>query len=61
MSIVAKWLDGLTCHKKGAQPPILAYVYCDKTAVCIKIPLDMEVGLSPGDIVLDEAQLPLPP
>jgi len=42
--------------KKGAQPPhpqFSAHVYCGQTAGVIRIPLDTEVGLSPGDIVLD--------
>ena len=29
-------------------------------AICIRIPLGMEVGLGLGDIVLDEDQLSLP-
>ena len=40
--------------KKGAQPPkFSAHVYCGQTAGWIKMALDMEVGLSPGDFVLD--------
>ena len=30
-----------------------AHFYCRQTAGCIKMPLGMEVGLSPGDFVLD--------
>jgi len=30
-----------------------AYVYCSQTAGWIRVPLGTEVGLSPGDIVLD--------
>jgi len=30
-----------------------AHVYCGQTAVCIRIPLGTEVGLTLGDIVLD--------
>jgi len=30
-----------------------AHFYCDQTAGCIKMPLGMDVGLSPGDFVLD--------
>jgi len=33
-------------------------VYCSKTVGWIKMPLGMEVGLGPGDIVLDGTQLP---
>jgi len=40
--------------KKGAEPPnFSAHVYCAQTAGCITMPLGMEVGLSPGDFVLD--------
>jgi len=37
---------------KGAQPPeFSAHVYCGKTAGWIKMPLGMEVGLGPDNIV----------
>jgi len=42
---------------KGAQPHFLAHVYCDQTAGWIKMPLGTEVGLGPGNIVFDAAQL----
>jgi len=40
--------------QKGAQPPpqFSAHFYCGQTTGCIKMPLGMEVGLSPGDFVL---------
>ena len=42
---------------RGTTPPqFLAHVYCGQTAVCIKIPLGTEVGLSIGDIVLHGTQ-----
>ena len=34
-------------------PPFSAHFYCGQTAACIKIPLGMELGLGPGDFVLD--------
>jgi len=47
----------LSSPKKGTEPPpqFLAHFYCGQTAACIKmpLPLGMEVGLSPGDFVLD--------
>jgi len=46
--------------KRGQSPQFLAHVYCGQTAAWIKMPLGMEVGLSPGHIVLDGSQLPLP-
>jgi len=32
---------------------LLSSCYCGQTAGCIKMPLGMEVGFSPGDFVLD--------
>ena len=49
-------LDGDTAPlpKKGAEPSqFWAHLYCGQTAGCINMPLGMEVGLSPGDIVFD--------
>ena len=43
---------------KGAHPQFLAHVYSGQTAGWIKMSLGMEVGVGPGDIVLDGAQLP---
>jgi len=34
-------------------PQFSAHFYCGQTAGCIKMPLGMEVGLSPSDFVLD--------
>ena len=45
---------------KGHSPQFSANVPCDQTAVCIKMPLAMEVGLSPGDFVLDGYPAPTP-
>ena len=55
-------LDPAPLSKRGGgqSPQFSAHVYCGQTAVCIKMPLGMEVGLGPGDIVLDGAQLPVP-
>jgi len=41
---------------KGAQPPsqFLAHICCGQTVGWIKVPLGMEVGIGPGQIVLDE-------
>jgi len=41
--------------KGGAEPlpKFLAHVYCGQTAGWMKLVLGMEVGLSPGDFVLD--------
>ena len=37
----------------GRAAPIFGLFYCGQMAGCIKMPLCMEVGLSPGDFVLD--------
>ena len=41
--------------QKGAEPhpQFSAHFYCGQTAACIKMPLRMELGLGPGDFVLD--------
>jgi len=44
----------------GAPSQFSAYLYCAQTAGCIKVPLDMEVGLSPGEFVLDGEPAPSP-
>jgi len=46
---------------KGAQPPqFSAHICCGQMAVWIKMSLGMEVGLSPGDFVLDGDPVPFP-
>jgi len=47
--------DPAPLPKKAAESPFqfLAHIYCGQTAECIKMPLGMEVGLSPGDFLLD--------
>jgi len=45
----------------GTAPQCLAYVYCGQTAGWIKMPLGTEVGLGPGDVVLDGDPVPPPP
>jgi len=44
---------------KGHSPQFSAHVCCGQTAGWIKVPLGREVGLGPGDIVLDG--VPPPP
>jgi len=44
---------------KVHNPQFSAHVYCDKMAVCIRIPLGTEAGLNLGDNVLDG--VPAPP
>jgi len=40
-------------HKREQSPQFAAYFYCGQTAGCMKMPLGMEVGLSPDHFVLD--------
>jgi len=48
----ATWCPSSPPRKK-ADPYFSAHFYCRQMAECIKMPLGMEVGLSPGDFVLD--------
>ena len=41
-------------------PQFLTHVRCGQMAGLIKMPLGMEIGLSPGDFVLDEDPAPPP-
>jgi len=56
------WKPSAPLPQKGAEPPLQfsAHFYCGQTAGCIKMPLGMEVGLSPGDFMLDRDRDPSP-
>jgi len=41
----------------GPLPAFAAHFYCGQMARCIKMPLGMEVGLSPGDFVLHRGSM----
>ena len=43
---------------KGHSPQFSAKCYCGQTAGWIKMPLDTEVALGPGDVVLDGDSAP---
>jgi len=49
----ARWRPKSPSAKRGHSPTIFAHFYCGQTTVCIRILLRSEVGLSPGDTVLD--------
>jgi len=53
--LCVRWRPHSTLLKKGAEPPprFSAHFYSGQTAACIKMPLGKQVGLSPGDFVLD--------
>jgi len=50
----ARWLPS-SSPQKGTEPlpQFSTHLYCGRRARCIKMPFGMEVGLSPGDFVLD--------
>ena len=51
----------LPSPKGGESPQFSAHVYCGQTFGWIfKLPLDTQVGLIPGDIVLDWDPAPAP-
>jgi len=53
--IVLDWDPAPLPPKKGGgspHPQFSAHFYCGQMAGCIKMPLGMEVGLSPGDFML---------
>jgi len=51
--LCVRWGPSCPLPKKGAQPQFSAHVRCGQSGGWIKMPLGMEVGLGPGDIVLD--------
>ena len=44
-------------HPKGHSPQVWTHSCCGQTAGWIKMPLGTKVGLGPGHMVLDGAQL----
>ena len=56
----AKWETSSPPQKGGRAPQFSAHFYCRQTAGCIKMPLGVEVGLSPRNFVLDEHPAPVP-
>ena len=50
----------LPLQKRGQSPQLSAHVHCGQTAGWIKMPLGMQIGLVPSDIVLDGDLAPLP-
>jgi len=50
----------LPLHKRVTAPQFSAHICCGQMAGWIKMPLGMEVGLGPGDFVLDGDLAPLP-
>jgi len=56
-----RWGPSPPSPKKGRAPrQFSAHFYCGQTAGCTKMLLGMELGLSPGDFVLDGDTAPLP-
>jgi len=59
--LCVRWGPSSPVPKKGAEsrPQVSAHFYCGQTAECIKMPLGIEVGISPGDFMLDGDPAPL--
>ena len=58
--LYVRWRPSHLPPKGGGTPPqFSAHFYCGQTAECIKMPLGMKVGLSPGDFMLDGDPAPL--
>jgi len=49
----ARWGPSSPRKKGGRVPQFLAHFYCGQTVGCIKMPLGIKAGLSPGNCVLD--------
>jgi len=49
---------GPSSPPRGAQPPLFDHVYCGQMARCIKMPLDIEVGLGTGSVMLEGDSAP---
>jgi len=58
--LCVRWGPSLPPLKGGRSSQFSVHLYCRQTDGCIKMPLGMEVGLSPGDVVLDGDPAPLP-
>jgi len=56
--LCVRWGPSSPSPKRGRALQFSAHFYCDQTAGCIKMPLDMEVNLGPGHIVLDGDSTP---
>ena len=56
----ARWGHSSPPQKRKQSPQFSAHLYCGQTAGYTKMPLSMEVGLSPGDFVLDGDAVPFP-
>jgi len=55
-----RWGPRSPPQKGGGAPKFSAYLYRGQTTAWIKMVVGMEVGLSPGDFVLDGDPAPLP-
>jgi len=59
VSLAPTTLCYMTAPKKGHIPQFSAHVRCGQTAGWMKMPLGTELGLGPGDIMLDGDPAPL--
>jgi len=58
--LCVRWDPAPSPKRGGAPPQFSVHFYCGKTDGCMKMPLGTDVGLSPGDFVLDGNPVPLP-
>ena len=58
--LCVRWGPRSPSQKREAAPQFSAQVYCGQTARWMKLVLGMEVGLSPGNFVLDGEPVPPP-
>ena len=56
----ARWGPSSPPQKVGIAPQFSAHLYCGQTAGRIKVRATYEVGLNPGDLVLDGDPAPTP-
>jgi len=59
--LCVRWAHSPSPKRGRAPAQFSAHFYCGQTAVCMKMPLGMEVGLSPVDFVFDGDLAPTSP
>ena len=58
--LCVRWGPRSPLPQRGSDPQFLAHICCGQMATWIKMSLGMELGLDPGDFVLDGDPVPLP-
>jgi len=60
LATCVRWGPSSLSPKAKRSPQFSAHICCDQMAGWIKMPLGMELGLSPGNFMLDGDPAPLP-